>query len=114
MFFMARQAAATFAARAGRTSTTSTREGSMPSTMNHGGVRPTPRLLKLFRPLPRRLTGPLSVLLVLAWLVQMGALVHHAYLRNGVALAADLGNYGSSAQWRGVYYRGEKIGFTVD
>ena len=28
-------------------------------------------------------------------------------------LATDLARYGSSAQWRGVYYRGEKIGFTV-
>ena len=85
----------------------------MPSIMNHGGVRPTLRLLSLFRPLPPRLTRPLSALVVLAWLVQMGVLVHHAYLRSSVALAADLGRYGSSAQWRGVYYRGEKIGFTV-
>ena len=30
-----------------------------------------------------------------------------------MALAADLARYGSSAQWKGVYYRGEKIGFTV-
>ncbi len=30
-----------------------------------------------------------------------------------VALAADLARYGSSAQWKGVYYRGEKIGFMV-
>ena len=28
-----------------------------------------------------------------------------------MALAADLANYGSSAQWRGIYYRGDKIGF---
>jgi hypothetical protein len=32
----------------------------------------------------------------------------------GVALAADLGRYGTSARWHGVYYRGEKIGFTVE
>jgi len=30
-----------------------------------------------------------------------------------VSLAADLARYGSTADWRGVYYRGEKIGFTV-
>jgi transglutaminase-like putative cysteine protease len=30
-----------------------------------------------------------------------------------VALAADLAHYGSSAQWRGIYYRGDKIGFSV-
>src|SRR5206468_9771933 len=28
-------------------------------------------------------------------------------------LATDLARYGSAAVWRGVYYRGEKIGFTV-
>src|SRR6185295_3402796 len=28
-------------------------------------------------------------------------------------LATDLARYGSDAEWRGVYYRGEKIGFTV-
>jgi hypothetical protein len=30
-----------------------------------------------------------------------------------VNLATDLARYGTAAQWRGVYYRGEKIGFTV-
>jgi len=81
--------------------------------MNHGDVRPTARLLRLFRPLPPRLTRPLSLLVVVAWGAQMGLLVHHAYFRSSIALAADLASYGSSAQWRGVYYRGEKIGFTV-
>jgi hypothetical protein len=28
-------------------------------------------------------------------------------------LATDLARYGSNAEWRGVYYRGDKIGFTV-
>src|SRR5205085_9852829 len=28
-------------------------------------------------------------------------------------LATDLARYGSTAVWRGLYYRGEKIGFTV-
>ena len=28
-------------------------------------------------------------------------------------LATDLARYGSTAVWKGVYYRGEKIGFTV-
>ena len=27
--------------------------------------------------------------------------------------AADLAHYGSSAQWKGIYYRGDKIGFSV-
>jgi hypothetical protein len=49
-----------------------------------------------------------------AWCVQMALLLRHAYLENGpLALAADLARYGSSAQWKGVYYHGEKIGFTV-
>jgi hypothetical protein len=33
--------------------------------------------------------------------------------RDPVALAADLAQYGSSAQWKGIYYRGEKVGFSV-
>ena len=44
----------------------------------------------------------------------MGLLVHRSYVRTSAAnLATDLSRYGSTAQWRGVYYRGEKIGFTV-
>jgi hypothetical protein len=53
------------------------------------------------------------LVVLLAWIVQMGFLVHQAYLTPGVALAADLARYGSSAQWRGIYYRNEKIGFSV-
>jgi hypothetical protein len=55
----------------------------------------------------------LTALVVLAWLVNMGYLVRRAYLSTPVALAADLARYGSSAQWKGIYYRGEKIGFSV-
>ncbi len=29
------------------------------------------------------------------------------------SLATDLARYGTAAEWRGVYYRNEKIGFTV-
>jgi transglutaminase-like putative cysteine protease len=43
----------------------------------------------------------------------MGELVRRAASRSSVALAADLAHYGSSAQWRGIYYRGDKIGFSV-
>src|SRR5687767_1787866 len=43
----------------------------------------------------------------------MAALVDRSYLRASTNLAADLARYGSDAQWQGVYYRGEKIGFTV-
>ena len=44
----------------------------------------------------------------------MGALVNRSYIQTSSAhLATDLARYGSAAEWRGVYYRGEKIGFTV-
>ena len=44
----------------------------------------------------------------------MGLLVHRSYIQASAAnLATDLARYGSEAQWRGVYYRGEKVGFTV-
>jgi hypothetical protein len=43
----------------------------------------------------------------------MAVLVHRSYFQPSVNLAADLRHYGSDAQWCGVYYRGEKIGFTV-
>ncbi|MCI4354904.1 MAG: transglutaminase-like domain-containing protein, partial [Thermoplasmata archaeon] len=57
---------------------------------------------------------PFSALILVAWLGQMGVLIDRAYLRSTPgALAAELGRYGAGAQWKGVYYRGEKIGFTV-
>jgi transglutaminase-like putative cysteine protease len=44
----------------------------------------------------------------------MGLLLHRSYLQAApVSLAADLARYGSGAQWKGVYYRGDKIGFMV-
>src|SRR4051812_18481028 len=66
------------------------------------------------RPLPRIVTRPISALVLLAWVGAMAALVNSSYLQaSSGMLATDLGRYGSSASWRGVYYRGEKIGFTV-
>jgi transglutaminase-like putative cysteine protease len=51
---------------------------------------------------------------VLAWFAQMGLLVRRAYLQDALPnLAADLSQYASTASWKGVYYRGEKIGFSV-
>ena len=68
----------------------------------------------MFRTIPRRLSRALSVAFVLAWLGQMGLLVKRAYLQDSAPnLAADLSRYGSAASWKGVYYRGEKIGFSV-
>src|ERR1044072_435469 len=43
----------------------------------------------------------------------MGFVVNYSYQGSSRNLATDLARYGSSAQWRGVYYRGEKLGFTV-
>src|SRR5437868_15372381 len=44
----------------------------------------------------------------------MGLVVNRSDLQaSSATLAADLAQYGSGAAWRGVYYRGEKIGFTV-
>ena len=70
--------------------------------------------MTFFTPLPRRLTRPVSVLFVLAWVASMAVLVNRSYLQaSATNLATDLARYGSNAQWRGVYYRGDKIGFTV-
>ena len=70
-------------------------------------------MLSWIRPLPRAVTRPVSVLVVIAWLGQMALLVNRSSLQASANLATDLARYGSAAQWRGVYYRGEKIGFTV-
>jgi transglutaminase-like putative cysteine protease len=56
----------------------------------------------------------LSLLVVAAWVVTMAAVVQQAYLQSSsLNLATDLARYGPTAVWRGVYYRGEKVGFTV-
>jgi hypothetical protein len=66
-----------------------------------------------FKPLSRAVTRPLSLLMVVLWVAVMALLVHRSYVAASGNLATDLARYGSSAQWRGVYYRGEKLGFTV-
>ncbi len=66
-----------------------------------------------FRVLPRALTRPLSFVAVVLWVVVMALLINRSYIHAARNLATDLARYGSSAQWRGVYYRGEKLGFTV-
>jgi hypothetical protein len=69
--------------------------------------------VRLLRPLPPRLSRSLTALILVAWPVQMGWLVYAAYVRPGAALAGDLARYGTGARWKGIYYRGEKIGFSV-
>jgi hypothetical protein len=71
------------------------------------------RVVNILRPVPRFVTRPFAVLVVLGWIVTMGVLLNRSYLQASAALAADLARYGSDAQWQGVYYRGEKIGFTI-
>jgi hypothetical protein len=70
--------------------------------------------MPILKPLPRSVTRPVSILILIVWVASMAALVNKSYLHAASAnLATDLARYGSSAEWRGVYYRGEKIGFTV-
>ena len=66
-----------------------------------------------FVPLSRNVTRPLTLSILIAWIGVMAVLVNRSYGHATGNLATDLARYGSSAQWRGVYYRGEKIGFTV-
>jgi transglutaminase-like putative cysteine protease len=73
-----------------------------------------PPRVRLLGALPRRVTRPLSYVALVAWVACMGVLLHRAYLQASPAnLATDLARYGTEAEWRGVYYRGEKVGFTV-
>jgi hypothetical protein len=70
--------------------------------------------VKVLRPIPRSISRPLTVLVLAAWAFMMGSLLRRSFLQaSSVTLAGDLGRYGSAAQWKGIYYRGEKIGFAV-
>jgi hypothetical protein len=70
--------------------------------------------VKLFRPLPASWARAGSLLVLAAWALSMGVLVNRSFLQAAsVTLAADLARYGGDAQWKGVYYRGDKIGFMV-
>jgi transglutaminase-like putative cysteine protease len=51
---------------------------------------------------------------LIAWVASMAWLVDRSYLQASTNLATDLARYGPTATWRGVYYRGEKLGFTVN
>ncbi len=70
--------------------------------------------MTVFRPVSRRITRPVSVLVLCAWVGTMAIVVHRSVAEaNAGNLATDLTRYGTAAEWRGVYYRNEKIGFTV-
>ena len=68
-------------------------------------------VVSLLRPLPRPLSRALTVAILIAWTLQMGWLLRTAAARS--TLSGDLSRYGTSAHWKGIYYRGEKIGFSV-
>ena len=69
--------------------------------------------MAFLKPLPRTVTRPIGLLVLVAWTATMATLVGRSYGQASPNLATDLARYGSAAVWRGVYYRGEKIGFTV-
>lgn len=69
--------------------------------------------MRVLRPVPRVIARPFSVLIVLAWAATMATVARGAWRSAGTPLATDLARYGQSATWKGVYYRGEKIGFLV-
>ena len=70
--------------------------------------------IQILKPLPRTITRPIALLVLVAWAATMATLVARSYGQSSKTnLATDLARYGSTAVWRGVYYRGEKIGFTV-
>jgi transglutaminase-like putative cysteine protease len=70
--------------------------------------------MRLLHPLPPSLGRVLTVAVLVGWILQMGVLARTvARDSSHGALAGDLGRYGSRAQWKGIYLRGEKIGFSV-
>jgi len=70
--------------------------------------------VRFFHPLSRRTGRTASIVVLAVWAVTMGFVLMRAYVQaRSMNLATDLARYGTAAEWRGVYYRGEKIGFTV-
>jgi transglutaminase-like putative cysteine protease len=70
--------------------------------------------MQILRPLPRQITRPVTFLVLCAWVPTMVLLVQRSCVAAASgSVATDLARYGTSAEWRGVYYRNEKIGFTV-
>ncbi len=60
--------------------------------------------MKLIRPVPQTITRPVSLLVLVAWVVCMAVLVNRSYLQaSPTNLATDLARYGPTAAWRGVY-----------
>ena len=71
------------------------------------------RLLTRWPSLPKGLQAPLTLITLVAWVGAMGLVVRKATEQTALALTSDLAAYGERARWSGIYYRGEKIGFSV-
>src|SRR4029079_14892850 len=70
--------------------------------------------MQVVRPVPRTITRPLTFLVLCTWVPTMGLLLQRSCVaKASSSLATEFARYGTSAYWRGVYYRNEKIGFTV-
>jgi len=69
----------------------------------------------VFRPLSRRVSRSISLLVLLAWIATMAVVLTRTLVQaRSLNLATDLARYGTAAEWRGLYYRGEKVGFSVN
>ncbi|MEO8360551.1 MAG: transglutaminase-like domain-containing protein [Vicinamibacteria bacterium] len=71
------------------------------------------RLLTRWPSLPKGLSAPLSIITLIVWVGAMALVVRKATEQTALALTSDLAAYGERARWNGIYYRGEKIGFSV-
>jgi hypothetical protein len=71
------------------------------------------RLLTRWPSLPKGLSAPLTLITLIVWTGAMVLVVRKATEQTALALTSDLAAYGERARWSGIYYRGEKIGFSV-
>ncbi|MBX7185207.1 MAG: transglutaminase-like domain-containing protein [Vicinamibacteria bacterium] len=71
------------------------------------------RLLTRWPSLPKGLSAPLTLITLIVWTGAMALVVRKATEQTALALTSDLAAYGERARWSGIYYRGEKIGFSV-
>src|SRR6187401_832925 len=81
-----------------------------------GSYNPPPlieRLLTGWPSLPRGFARPLSLITLIVWAGTMTLVVRKATEQTALALTSELAAYGERARWSGIYYRGEKIGFSV-
>ncbi len=74
--------------------------------------RPGDQSVRILRPIPKAISRPFSLLIVVAWLLQMGSSFEAPTRRRWPWPPISPG-MASSAHWKGIYYRGEKIGFSV-